>query len=54
MMIAVLLRLGDSPLLTEAPNVAAYVARGVARPAYQRAFTAQRAVFEAAKAAQPR
>jgi len=31
--------------LQEHPNVAAYVARGEARPAYQRAFDAQLAVF---------
>ena len=47
MMVAVLLRLRSSGLLDEYPSVAAYVARGEARPAYQRAFAAQRAVFEA-------
>ncbi|MDG6347546.1 glutathione S-transferase family protein [Luteimonas sp. 8-5] len=46
MMIAVLLRLRSSGLLEEFDNVAAYVARGEARPAYQRAFAAQRAVFQ--------
>jgi glutathione S-transferase len=46
MMVSVLLRLGASGLLEEYPNLAAYVARGEARPAYQRAFEAQRAVFE--------
>lgn len=30
--------------LDEFPNLAAYVARGEARPAYQRAFTAQHAI----------
>ena len=45
MMIGVLLRLRASGLLDEYPNVAAYVARGEARPAYKRAFAAQWAVF---------
>lgn len=48
MMITVLRRLEGSGLLEECPNLAAYVARGTARPAYQRAFASQRAVFEAA------
>ena len=34
--------------MEEFPNLSAYVARGKARPAYQRAFDAQYAVFEAA------
>ena len=37
-------RLRPSGLLDEYPNLAAYVARGEARPAYRRAFEAQRAV----------
>ena len=45
MMISVLLRLRSSGLLEEFPNLAAYVARGEARPAYRRAFEAQRQVF---------
>jgi glutathione S-transferase len=45
MMVAVLLRLKASGLLDEYPNLAAYVARGEARPAYKRAFEAQLAVF---------
>jgi glutathione S-transferase len=44
MMASVLLRLRSSGLLDEYPNLAAYVARGEARPAYQRAFEAQWAV----------
>jgi glutathione S-transferase len=44
MMVSVLLRLRASGVLDEFPNLAAYVARGEARPAYQRAFAAQRAV----------
>jgi glutathione S-transferase len=35
-----------SGLLADYPNLAAYVARAEARPAYQRAFAAQLAVFE--------
>lgn len=49
-MISVLLRLKGSALLDEFQNLSAYVARGEARPAYKRAFAAQRAVFEAASA----
>lgn len=44
MMVSVLLRLRSSGLLDEFPNLAAYVARGEARPAYRRAFDAQRAI----------
>ena len=44
MMVSVLLRLRPSGLLDEFPTLAAYVARGEARPAYQRAFAAQLAV----------
>jgi glutathione S-transferase len=44
MMVSVLLRLRASGLLDEFPNLAAYVARGEARPAYKRAFAAQLAV----------
>jgi glutathione S-transferase len=44
MMIVVLQRLKPSGMLNEFPIVAAYVARGEARPAYQRAFAAQLAI----------
>jgi glutathione S-transferase len=44
MMVSVLLRLRASGLLDEFPNLAAYVARGEARPAYKRAFADQLAV----------
>jgi glutathione S-transferase len=44
MMVSVLLRLRPSGLLDEFPKLAAYVARGEARPAYKRAFAAQWAV----------
>jgi glutathione S-transferase len=45
MMVSVLLRLKPSGLLGEFPNLAAYVARGEARPAYVRAFEAQLAEY---------
>jgi glutathione S-transferase len=45
LMIAVLRRMKSSGMLDEFPNVAAYVARGEARPAFKRAFEAQLAVF---------
>ncbi len=44
MIVSVLLRLRMSGILDEFPNLAAYVARGEARPAYQRAFADQLAV----------
>jgi len=44
MMVSVLLRSRPSGILDEYPNLSAYVARGEARPAYQRAFEAQLAV----------
>jgi glutathione S-transferase len=44
LMVSVLLRLRMSGILDEYPNLAAYVARGEARPAYKRAFDAQLAV----------
>jgi glutathione S-transferase len=44
MMVSVVLRLRASGLLDEFPNLAAYVARGEARPAYERAFAAQWAI----------
>ena len=47
LMVSVLLRLKPSGLLDQYPHLGAYVARGEARPAYQRAFAAQWAVFEA-------
>ena len=45
MMVTVLRRLNGSGLLEKFPSLSAYVARGEARPAYQRAFAAQLAVF---------
>ncbi|MBN8739550.1 MAG: glutathione S-transferase [Lysobacterales bacterium 69-70] len=44
MMVSVLLRLRASGILDEFPDLAAYVARGEARPAYRRAFAAQWAI----------
>jgi len=44
MMASVLLRLRMSGILDEFPKLAAYVARGEARPAYKRAFEAQLAI----------
>ena len=41
MMVSVLLRLRPSGILDEFPKLAAYVARGEARPAYQRAYASQ-------------
>ena len=45
LMVTVLRRLKGSGLLEKYPNIAAYVARGEARPAFKRAFDAQLAVF---------
>jgi glutathione S-transferase len=45
LMVTVLRRLNGSGILEKYPNLAAYVARGVARPAYKRAFDDQLAVF---------
>ncbi|MBS0453330.1 MAG: glutathione S-transferase family protein [Proteobacteria bacterium] len=47
-MVMVLRRLSSTGLLGAYPNLLAYVARGEARPAFQRAFAAQLAVFTAA------
>ena len=47
MMVMVLRRLEGIGLLDHYPRLAAYVARGEARPAYKRAYAAQRAVFTA-------
>jgi glutathione S-transferase len=48
MMVMVLRRLEGDGIVEDYPNLAAYVARGQARPAYKRAFDAQLAVFIAA------
>jgi glutathione S-transferase len=44
MMVSVLLRIKSSGIVDEFQSLAAYLARGEARPAYQRAFEAQLAV----------
>ena len=48
LMINVLRRPSATMMLDEFPNLAAFVARGEARPAFKRAYEAQQAVFEAA------
>jgi glutathione S-transferase len=48
MMVLVLRRLDGTGIVEEYENLADYVARAKARPAYQRAFEAQAAVFKAA------
>ena len=48
MMVMVLRRLEGDGIVEDYPNLAAYVARGQARPAYKRAYDAQMAVFKAA------
>jgi glutathione S-transferase len=45
LVVSVLRRPAAAPLVPDYPNLAAYVARGEARPAFQRAFAAQLAVF---------
>jgi glutathione S-transferase len=50
MMAGVLFRSKGAGLIDEFPNLAAYVARAEARPAFQRAFAAQLAVFHASQA----
>jgi glutathione S-transferase len=47
MMVSVMRRMQGTGLLEPYPRLLAYIARAVARPAYQRAFAAQLAVFEA-------
>lgn len=50
LMVTVLRRLHGSGILEAFPNIATYVGRGEARPAYKRSFDAQLAVFTAASA----
>ncbi len=47
LMVLVLRRLEGAGILDDYRSLVAYIARGEARPAYQRAFAAQLAVFEA-------
>jgi glutathione S-transferase len=51
LMVTVLRRVEDTGILDDYPTLAAYIARGKARPAYERAFAAQLAVFESRGAA---
>ena len=51
LMVTVLRRAGDTGILGDYPTLAAYIARGEARPAYRRAFADQLAVFERSEAA---
>lgn len=51
MMVVVLRRLGSSGLLQDYTTLSAYVARAEARPAFQRAYDDQAAVFKAASEA---
>ncbi|MDH5835217.1 glutathione S-transferase family protein [Luteimonas kalidii] len=48
LMVTVLRRLEGSGLLEAGPSLPDYIARGEARPAYRRAFEAQRTLFESA------
>ncbi|MET0364400.1 MAG: glutathione S-transferase family protein, partial [Sphingobium sp.] len=52
LMVTVLRRLGATGLLEGYPGLRAYIARAEARPAYQRAFADQQAVFVASQAAE--
>jgi len=47
LMVTVLRRIEGTNVLEAYPDLAAYVARGEARPAYARAFASQKAVFDA-------
>lgn len=49
-MVTVLRRLESTEILNAYPNLTAYVSRGESRPAYRRAFNAQRELFEASRA----
>ena len=49
LMLVMVLRRLEPEMLAEYPRLAAYVARAEARPAYQRAYAAQKAVADAAR-----
>jgi len=49
LMMVMVLRRSSKALLAEFPSLAAFVARGEARPAFERAYAAQRAVFESSR-----
>lgn len=48
-MVGVLRRIEGTTMLEDFPGLAAYLARGTARPAYRRAYDAQHAVWEAVR-----
>ena len=50
-MVTVLRNADGSPLIAARPTLAAYVERGMARPAFQRAMAAQLADFQPAPVA---
>jgi glutathione S-transferase len=52
-MVTVLRAIDDSPLVEERPSIAAYMARAVARPAFQAALDAQLAAFSETAPAVP-
>ena len=54
LMVHALRRLDGTGIVEQYPNLAAFVARAEARPAYQRAFAAQRAVFTGKRPGDPR
>ncbi|MBN9474591.1 MAG: glutathione S-transferase [Bordetella sp. SCN 67-23] len=53
LMVTVLRWLGSATILDDYPTIAAYIARGEARPAFQRAFAAQLADFSKGAAPAP-
>jgi glutathione S-transferase len=53
-MVMVQRRLDGTGILDGFPNLAAYVGRGEARPAYRRAFDDQAAVFTSASGEKPK
>jgi glutathione S-transferase len=48
LMMVLVLRRADAALVAEFPNLAAYIARAEARPAYQRAYAAQHVLYSGA------
>jgi len=53
LMVHVLLRIKEAEVFAAFPSLVAYVTRGEERPAFKRAFAAQRAVFMALQAGDP-
>jgi glutathione S-transferase len=52
LMMVLVLRRADAALVAEFPNLAAYIARAEARPAYQRAYAAQEKLYSGAPPAE--